>query len=191
MEGRWLSLLLGLILSTVMISGCVPTLGSSGLPEKKAESQSAATASTLDQPPAADTIAVKVYFASHDAKQLEAEVYQLKKSDLLLQQAIEIMATGPRNTDLWPVVPAVTKVNSLLVKEGTAYVDFSDAIVKQGFGGSSREILAVAAIVNTLTEFPEVEQVQILIEGKKVNSLFGHVDVSQPMSRSPGIIKAN
>ena len=51
------------------------------------------------------------------------------------------------------------------------------------------EILTVGAIVNTLTEFPDVEKVQILVEGKKVSTLFGHLDVSDPLSRSPGIIK--
>lgn len=176
-QGRRWSLLLAIILVAVLVSSCVPTPNNSRLPEKKAEPT--------------DTVAVKVYFGSHDAKQLEAEVYQLKKGDLLLQRAMEILVAGPRNPDLWPVVPAVTKVKGVLVKERTAYVDFSGDIVKLGFGGSSREILAVAAIVNTLTEFPEVEQVQILVEGKKVNSLFGHVDISGPLGRSPAIIKGN
>jgi spore germination protein GerM len=189
MKGRWVRLLLGIILATAMVLGCVPASDNSRLPEKKADSQAADKASAPDQLAAVDTIAVKVYFGSHDAKQLEAEVYQLNKSDLLLQRVMEIMVAGPRKPDLWPVVPALTKVNSVILKERTAYVDFSDAIVQQSFGGSSREILAVGAIVNTLTEFPEVKLVQILVEGEKVNSLFGHVDVSLPMSRSPGIIK--
>lgn len=47
----------------------------------------------------------------------------------------------------------------------------------------------MGAVVNTLTEFPGVEQVQILVEGKRVDTLYGHLDVYDPMSRSPGIIK--
>ena len=70
-----------------------------------------------------------------------------------------------------------------------AQVDFSDEIVKHSPGGSSREILAVGAIVNTLTEFAAVERVQILVEGKKVNTLFGHVEISEPLGRSVAIIK--
>ena len=105
-----------------------------------------------------------------------------------MQRAMEALASGPRNTDLWAVVPPATKVKSVLVKQRTAYVDFSGELVTQGFGGSSREILAVGAIVNTLTEFPEVENVQILVEGKKVDTLFGHLDVSEPLGRSTAII---
>ena len=96
---------------------------------------------------------------------------------------------GPKNTELWAVIPQATKVKSVIVKDRTAYADFSEEIVKSGFGGSSREVLAVGAIVNTLTEFPEVERVQILVEGKKVNTLFCHVDISEPLGRSVAIIK--
>lgn len=51
------------------------------------------------------------------------------------------------------------------------------------------EALAVAAIVNTLTEFPQIRQVQILVEGKQVESLAGHVDVSRPLTRNEKLIK--
>jgi len=47
----------------------------------------------------------------------------------------------------------------------------------------------VGAIVNTLTEFAAVERVQILVDGEKVNTLFGHVDVTEPLGRSAAIIK--
>jgi spore germination protein GerM len=49
----------------------------------------------------------------------------------------------------------------------------------------------VAAVVNTLTEFPDIHKVQILVEGKTVETLSGHMSVGQPLSRSEGIIKKN
>ncbi|MEW6400002.1 MAG: GerMN domain-containing protein [Bacillota bacterium] len=54
---------------------------------------------------------------------------------------------------------------------------------------SPGEALAVAAIVNTLTEFPDIRQVQILVEGRKVESLAGHADVSRPLTRNERLIK--
>ena len=47
----------------------------------------------------------------------------------------------------------------------------------------------VAAVVNTLTEFPEITQVQFMVEGKKVDTLTGHMDVGEPLGRSEQIIK--
>ena len=132
---------------------------------------------------------VKVYFGTHDARYLVAEVHQVKAGPQVMQKALEKLVAGPRSTDLVAVVPKATKVKSVVVRDRMAVVDFSEELVKRGFGGSATEILAVAAIVNTLTEFPDVERVQILVEGKKVSTLFGHIDVYDPLSRSPGIIK--
>ena len=43
--------------------------------------------------------------------------------------------------------------------------------------------MLIGSIVNTLTDFPEVEKVQILIEGASVETLSGHMDLSEPLTR--------
>ncbi len=43
-------------------------------------------------------------------------------------------------------------------------------------------MLLVAEIVNTLTEFSEIQTVQILVTGKKVNTISGHMDISAAQS---------
>lgn len=189
MKGRWMGLLLGTILATLLVSGCAATNDYDMPPAEKTVSKVVQKTLEPPQTPDVDMVPVKVYFGSQDGQQLEAEIHRLKNDAPLVQRAMEILAAGPQNTDLWPVLPLTTKVKSVIVKERIAYVDFSDEMLKQGFGGSSREILAVAAIVNTLTEFPAVERVQILVEGEKVSSLFGHMDVTAPLGRSPDIIK--
>lgn len=170
MKGRWAGLLWAMVLAAVLVSGCSLFKGNG-------------------PPPGGNTISVRVYFGARDAKSLEAEIHRFDKDDRLLQRAMETLAAGPRDPLLWPVLPPTTKVKGVVVSDRIATVDFSREIVNSGWGGSSREVLAVAAIVNTLTEFPQVERVQILVEGKKVNTLFGHMDVSGPLSRSPGIIR--
>ena len=110
-------------------------------------------------------------------------------SPLLLHRAMESLIAGPKNKKLWPVLPVATQVRSVIVRDKVAQVDFSADLVAQKGGGSAREILAVSAIVYTLTEFPEVERVQILIEGKKVATLYGHMDLSEPLGRMAGLLK--
>jgi germination protein M len=188
MKRRWLLGILIGILSLLLVSGCTPNQS-----DKSTEPNSGA--STTDKPPTPvkpisnDTIPVKVYFGTHDARFVVAEVHQLKNDAKVMQRALEVLAAGPTNTDLVAVIPKATKVKSVVVRDKTAFVDFSAEIAKRGFGGSATEILAVGAIVNTLTEFPDVEKVQILVEGKRADSLFGHLDIYDPLSRSPGIIK--
>ena len=141
------------------------------------------------EPSVVEQVPVKVYFGTHDAENLVAEIHKVKKTDPLMQRSMEILVGGPKNPELVAVVPSTVKVKSVDVKERIVYVNFSEEMVTQRFGGSSREILAVAAIVNTLTEFPEVDAVQILVDGKKVETLFGHMDITEPLGRSSSIIK--
>ena len=177
------------LLAVGLLAGCSPEQAGKIPPTTNGVAVPPVKPVTPVKPAVVETVPVKVYFGTHNARYLVAEVYQLKPGPQLMQQALETMANGPRSSDLVAVIPKATKVKSVVVRDRMATVDVSSELVKRGFGGSATEILAVAAIVNTLTEFPEVERVQILVDGKKVDTLFGHIDVYDPLSRSPGIIK--
>lgn len=84
--------------------------------------------------------------------------------------------------------PKGTKVRSMQIDNGIAYVDFSKEITNVP-QGSYTELMLTTAIVNTLTEFPEIKKVQILIEGKKVASLKGHTDILDPLERNVTLLK--
>ena len=68
---------------------------------------------------------------------------------------------------------------------GTAYADFSKELLKKE-QGSYEQMMAVYAIVNTLTEYKEVKRVQILVEGDKVVS--GHLDLEEPIVRNTTLL---
>ena len=72
-----------------------------------------------------------------------------------------------------------------LTEQGDAFVDLSKEAVTEHTGGSLDELFSVYAIVNTLTgNMPAIKRVQILIEGKEVDSLAGHVDLRNPLPES-------
>ena len=97
---------------------------------------------------------------------------------------IALVSTKPQDASMEDVFPIGTKVLSLRVDEkGTAYADFSKELTKKG-QGSYGEMMICYAIANTLTEFPEIKRVQILIEGKKVTTISGHMDVEEPLIRN-------
>ena len=80
-------------------------------------------------------------------------------------------------------LPHGTRLIGLSVKDSTAYADFSSELAAGHQGGSSGEIQAVYSIVNTIAmNIPEIKRVQILIEGRSVNTLAGHIDISQPLT---------
>ena len=100
-----------------------------------------------------------------------------------------LVEAKPQDSKLVNAFPPDTKVLGLTVKDGVASADFSKDIKKLG-GGSYNELMVTGAIVNTLTEFPEIKKVQILVEGKKVVSLNGHMDLTDPLVRDTSLLSS-
>jgi spore germination protein GerM len=88
-------------------------------------------------------------------------------------------------------IPSGVKVRSLFLgAHNEAFVDLSPEIMKGHHGGSLDEALAVFAIVNAVTSnLPDVSAVQILVEGKEVDSLAGHIDLREPINRANAWIR--
>ena len=79
-------------------------------------------------------------------------------------------------------LPAETRIRQVFItKEGIAYVDFGREIVDKFAYGSSSELAAVYAVVDTLaSNFKGVKRVALLVEGAEKDTLGGHVDLTQP-----------
>ncbi|BBB92297.1 MAG TPA: GerMN domain-containing protein [Methylomusa anaerophila] len=189
-----LLLLAAMLLLGVIIAGCsggdVPT--SQTVPD----SSSQTPASGLDSQPGGTsehgTVQITVYYSSKDGMYLVPEVHKLDKATVGKQPArtaMEILLKGTKNQELVSPIPSGTKLKNFKVKDHIAYVDFDETLVKNHTGGSTGEIMTVGAIVDTLTEFPEIQKVQILVEGKKVDTIAGHLDTSEPLGRTENIIK--
>ena len=92
----------------------------------------------------------------------------------------------PAPTGLFTAIPTGTSVRAVfLTNKGEAFVDLSHEIVSAHSGGSLDETLTVFAIVNALTvNLPDVTGVQILVDGKELDTLAGHVDLRHPLTKS-------
>lgn len=74
------------------------------------------------------------------------------------------LAAQLRDKGLKPPLPEGTKVLGMTIKDGLAKVDFSPEFLNSR--DKTAEQNAINSVVYTLTEFPSVEKVQILIDGK-------------------------
>jgi hypothetical protein len=83
------------------------------------------------------------------------------------------------------VIPAGSTLRALfLTSRGEAYVDVSREIVTGHPGGSLHEFLTVYAIVNAITiNLPDITAVQVLVDGREVDTLVGHLDLRHPLRR--------
>lgn len=89
------------------------------------------------------------------------------------------------------VVPKGTTLRAFYVTDrGDAFVDLSGHVVSAHPGGSLTELLTVYALVNAVTaNLPTVQRVQILVEGKEVDTIAGHVDVRRPLERDASLVR--
>lgn len=91
------------------------------------------------------------------------------------------------------VIPAGTALRAFYLSgRGDAFVDLSQPVSSAHPGGSFHEMLTVQAIVNAVAvNLPTVRRVQILIEGKEVDTLAGHVDLRRPLEPDRSLVREN
>ena len=126
---------------------------------------------------------VVLYFADENAQYLIPEYRKIKRTEGVAKQAIIELIKGPVSNELYPTIPSTTRVNNLYIGDSVAYIDLSSEIINRHPGGSAGELLTVYSIVMTLTSFPEINKVQILVDGNSGETLAGHVDTSIPLER--------
>ena len=133
---------------------------------------------------------VVLYFASPDARYLVPEVrYVPPWRDTPLYR-LSLLSTGPRDrARLAPVIPPGARPLSVRVENGVAVADFSRELVERHWGGSAGELMTVFGIVNTLAELPGVQQVQITVEGRTLETLAGHVDLREPLPADRSLVQ--
>jgi germination protein M len=147
------------------------------------------------------TIEVKVYYGAVQAEEvfLEAETRTVKDNADKYKSAIEELIKGPASSDLYPTLPKSVKVNAVSVENGTAIVDLSKEILTdftEISPSSTTETLAIFSIVNTITEFEEINQVKIIIdamesgtiEGRSIEDFWGHIGLYEKFERNEQII---
>ncbi len=139
--------------------------------------------------PTKEEVQVTLYFGDDQAMYLKPEKRTVEKggkpmAELLVQELIK----GPQTKGLHKTVPEEAKLISLEVVDGVAFINFSREMQTKHWGGSAGETMTVQSIVHTLTQLPEIEKVQFLIEGKKEEAIWGHGDTSQPVSPVKDII---
>ncbi|MBU3189469.1 GerMN domain-containing protein [Clostridium bowmanii] len=132
---------------------------------------------------------VVLYFSDDQAMYLVGEKRNLEKPTA--KSIVAELVKGPSGTEkLTATIPEGVVILDVAVKENIAYVDFKGN-VSEKISGSTGEQMALYSIVNTLVSYKDlgITKVQFLIEGKKVESIAGHLDTSQPMGENTEILK--
>jgi spore germination protein GerM len=128
---------------------------------------------------------VVLFFADESGDALVREGREIEPCDEIagcLEAILEELINGPVS-DLAPVLPATGMFNSVKFEGDVATVDFAQELLDALPEGSSSEMMAAYAIVNSLAlNYPQVRSVRFTLDGKPLQTLKGHLDLRAPLA---------
>jgi spore germination protein GerM len=146
--------------------------------------QAAAAAATSN----ARKIRARLLYVSEDGSHLVPVEQEVVYGEGTIEQAKRIIEAqvAPPKAPLVSAIPSGTKLKAVFVTpKGDAYVDLSTEVRTNHPGGTTNEILTAYTLVSALTlNLPAITGVQILIDGKEVDTLAGHLDLRRPLEQN-------
>jgi spore germination protein GerM len=172
------------VISLVVIVGIILILSLvkvrvDDVPEKEAL-EIAADSTTVKK-----TRPVEIYFLGPDGISYYSENREISVSDDIsfeLKEVIQELIKGPKSDSLYAALPNSAEVKAVFLDtNGKLYLDFNEEFIVDHCKGTACEIATVQTLVKTAaSNFPQVSQLQILVEGSPVNSIGGQMDISNP-----------
>jgi spore germination protein GerM len=145
------------------------------------------SASAKSRPAAAEPAAkrtVTLFFLSDDDELLHGESRDIVAGPTAAAEAEATLAELLKGStaDLIAPLPGETRLRQVFVgADGVATVDFSKDIMEKYSYGSTSELAAVYAVVDTLAyNFKAIKKVSIVVEGAERETLGGHIDLTRP-----------
>jgi hypothetical protein len=171
-------LAIGVLLVVTLLPGLLTTSDAGG----------EAAAGSGTGPASGRRIQATLFYVSADGDALIPVNRSVPYGATPVEQAREIVkvAIEPPPEGFQSPIPAGTTLRSVFVtSDHRAFVDLGGTIVSGHSGGTLNEALTVYAIVNAVTvNLPDITSVQILIEGRQVDSLAGHLDLRYPLGKA-------
>lgn len=131
--------------------------------------------------PEAKTESIKAYYTDPDMMELVEGTAEISyKEDQEKYEAAYQALQKSGNAEMIPLWDKIG-LNSLKFENGALTLDVT--VPDEANLGAGGESFAVDAIKKTFFQFDEVKSLQILVDGQQTESLMGHVDLENPMTR--------
>jgi germination protein M len=138
-----------------------------------------------------EKINIILYYSDYNSEYLvpkEVEI-TINPNEQLEKTILNKLIDGSSDKELGRTVPVETKIKNVYTNEGVCTVDFSKEFKTKHSGGSAGEIITIYSIVNSLTELPNIDKVQFLIEGEVQEEFKGHIKFNDFFVRNLDIVK--
>ncbi len=170
--------LFAILILLMILSGCSLNRGTGGNDPAKDSGQK--NGGKQEQ----SVISLNVYFVKFTADEtyLVREERVIPQTDNVAQAAVETLINDAKG-----IFPKDTRVLGITTEKGLATINFSKEVLTNSNVGSDGEELGIQSVVNTLTEFPNIEKVAFQVEGSAegpARDWWGHIGLyEQPFTR--------
>lgn len=129
-------------------------------------------------------VKVKMYWGSKsDERPLAPVTVELALSSdpgLRAKQVLNTLLAGPVDPEARTLPADAALLSFYLLPDGTGVADFSESMATAIPSGIQSEQMAVDSITRTLeANVPQVQRLKILIHGQEMDTLAGHLDLTQ------------
>ncbi len=128
----------------------------------------------------------KIYFSDQQERFLKSEKrYVIKESDIALQakEIVKALLDGSKTGLVNTFPKGVTVKDVKIADDGIALVSFSKNLIKSYQGSSTSEMATIYSLTNSITQnIPSIKKVKILVEGKELPSIKGHISTRKAFS---------
>ena len=109
---------------------------------------------------------LNLYFANKSGDKLKNQscVVEYNANVAVEKVVVEQLIAGPTEDGYYPTIPKDTKVMSVTSKDGVCYVNLDTGFTSQGYDVLGT--VTIYSIVNSLTDLPGIQSVQILVNGE-------------------------
>ncbi len=190
-----------MLVAGLLLAGCGSD--NANQPAQQAGSQEQQQGANEQNETGSNQVVLTVYFAKFsdtDAALVPVQRTVPSTQEVARAAMLQLIQGPDAGSGLKAVIPATVKIRSISVANGVCYLDLSKEILTDSASigvSATTEGLLLAAIADTLTEFPTITSVKLTIEGKSsgtvdgraVEDFWGHIGLPDQLVREEDIIQ--
>lgn len=140
-----------------------------------------------------ERVELRLYFANKDGNRLvETNRKLVYNTNISMEKlVVEQLVGGPSEQvadKAFPTINPATKIISVTVKDGTCYVNFSSDFLTQIYNVTSD--VTIYSIANSLVELPNVNKVQLAVNGDTAVTYRDSKSLAAPFERNLDLVAA-
>lgn len=112
---------------------------------------------------------VSLYYVNEN-NEITAEIRKLDSKALLenpYKEVMNLLMNGPKSDNLKNLIPKDVKLNNITKNGDNLVIDFSKEFIENQSDDVETQGLVISQIVDTMTQFTEINSVKIVIDGEE------------------------